>query len=49
MIYHLVLLLILFVVSVVFFSVEDRLRKLLGVVPVMASFFFIYCWSKVGC
>ena len=49
LIYHLVLLLILFVVSVVFFSVEDRLRKLLGVVPVMASFFFIYCWSKVGC
>ena len=48
LIYHLVLLLILFVVSVVFFSVEDRLRKLLGVVPVMASFFFIYCWSKVG-
>ena len=49
LIYHLVLLLILFVISVVFFSVEDRLRKLLGVVPVMASFFFIYCWSKVGC
>jgi len=47
LIYHLVLLLILFVVSVVFFSVEVRLRKLLGVVPVMASFFFIYCWSKV--
>ena len=41
------LLIVLFVVSVIFFSVEVRLRKLLGVVPVLASFFFMYCWSKV--
>ena len=47
LIFHLLLLIILFVVSVIFFSVEVRLRKLLGVVPVLASFFFMYCWSKV--
>ena len=47
MIYHLALLVILFVVSVTVFSVEMSLRKLLGVVPALASFFFIYCWIKV--
>ena len=47
LIFHLLLLIILFIVSVIFFSVEVRLRKLLGVVPVLASFFFMYCWSKV--
>ena len=47
LIFHLLLLVILFIVSVIFFSVEVRLRKLLGVVPVLASFFFMYCWSKV--
>lgn len=47
MIYHLVLLVMLFIVSVILFSVEASLRKLLGVVPVLASFFFIYCWIKV--
>ena len=47
MIFHILLLIILFVISVIFFSVEVRLKKLLGVVPVLASFFFMYCWSKV--
>ena len=47
LIFHLLLLVVLFVVSVIFFSVEISLRKLLGVVPVLASFFFMYCWSKV--
>jgi len=47
LIYHLLLLVVLFVLSVIFFSVEIGLRKLFGVVPVIASFFFMYCWSKV--
>ena len=37
----------LFVTSVVIFSVDISLRKLFGVIPVAASFFFMYCWYKV--
>ena len=47
LIFHLLLTVFFFVISVVFFSVEIRMRKLLGVIPVLASFFIIYCWSKV--
>ena len=47
LIFHLLLTVFFFVISVVFFTVEIRMRKLLGVIPVLASFFIIYCWSKV--
>ena len=47
MIFHLFLVVMLFVTSVVIFSVEISLRKLFGVIPVAASFFFMYCWYKV--
>ena len=47
LIFHLLLTVFFFVISVIFFSVETSMRKLLGVLPVLASFCIIYCWSKV--
>ena len=48
LIFHLLLTVFFFVISVIFFSVETSMRKLLGVLPVLASFCIIYCWSKVS-
>jgi len=44
---HLLLCILLFVTSLLIFVAQDRLWKLLGLLPVLLALVTMYCWSKV--
>ena len=48
LLFHLLVLIILFITSIILFVVQISLWKLVGIIPVMVAIFSMYCWAKVG-
>jgi len=47
LLFHLLVLIILFITSIILFVVQISLWKLVGIIPVMVAIFSMYCWTKV--
>ena len=48
LLFHLLVMIILFITSIILCVVQISLWKLVGIIPVMVAIFSMYCWAKVG-
>ena len=47
LLFHLLVLILLFIICILLFVVQVSLWKLTGIIPVLGAIFTMYCWAKV--